>query len=433
MKRLAVITTLLFFTLSGVGTLAALADDASLNTTIYPEDGFVKTLQFTELNDYDIDIEGGAYYFLDGESCYKYVSGEITSEKHDEFSPALDEISTDRYYYYFTDYDSLKVFDKVNETTTTLGDTYYRLKKFDDSIYAVKDNELYRIEGISAEKVVLDYMDYSITETISVGQAEKNLKASRPLTFVTVKKGAYMTEIDLTSLSGEYFKLGYSKQKALDKESGLSDDEVRGKTYITADATHKVQEDTTALLLCYTGNAAIIAIGDTDDGTSYILYEDSVEELSASAISEHVTEPEFNRATVSGGIIYASPFTASGTAIRGNAGSIIVTVKSKVQFEGVLSSAYYEVEFTDEDGTVKTGYVAEGLLENTLIVEKPPETHPDPEYSESTSVTTVLLILAVVILVLVAVGYLVFTATSGKKKVAQQESAPTTPEKEEKE
>ena len=430
MKRLAVITTSLFFTLSGFGTLAALADDATLNTTVYPEDGFVKTLQFSDLNDYDIDTESGVYYFLDGEKCYKYDSGEITAEQFDEFSPALDEISTDRYYYYFTDYYSLKVFDKVNETTTTLGDTYYLLKRFGDNIYAVKDNELYRIEGTAAEKVVLDYMDYSITETISVGQADVNLKESRPLTFVTVKKGAYMTEIDLTSLKGEYFKLGYSRQKALDKESGLSDDEIRAKNYITADATHKTQEDTTALLLCYTGNAAIIAIGDTDDGTSYILYKDNVEALSASAIAEHVSEPEFNRATVSGGIIYSSPFTASCTAIRGNAGSIIVTVKNKVQFRGVLSSAYYEVEFTDEDETVKTGYVAEGLLENMLIVEKPPETHPDPEYSESTSVTTVLLILAVVILVLVAVGYLVFTATSGRKKVAKQESAPTTPEKE---
>ena len=431
MKRLAVITTLLFFTLSGFGAYAALADETSVNQTVYPEDGFIKTLQFSDLKDYD--IEGEAYYFLDGEDCFKYESGEITAQKREEFSPALDEISTDRYYYYFSDTATLEVYDKVDRTPTTFDGEYSLLKKFDAGVYAVKDNGLYRIEGTEEEKIVLDYMDYSITETISVGQAAVSLKEERPLTFVNVLKDAYMTEIDLTSLSGEYFKLDYSKQKAIDKKNGLSDDEVRAKTYSTPDATHRAEGNTTALLLCYTGNAAIVAIGDTEEGTSYILLKDDIEVIPSNTITaEHVTKLESTTATVNGGGIYASPFTVAGTSILDNAGGTTVAVKSKLQFEEVLNFTYYEVEFTLKDGTVKTGYVAEGFLKDMqkIVDNPPPMTTVDPEYSESTAVTSVLLILAVVILVLVAVGYLAFTATSGKKKTAANESAASAPDQE---
>ena len=427
MKRLAVITTSLLLTLFSFGGAYALADEGAKSQTVYPQDKFVRTLEFENLSDYE--IEGNAYYFLDEDTCYMYEDGEKSEVEKVQFSEpkyTVDVGEGENRFTYRLDGSTLKVWGENDEIVPFEGE-FSLLKKFGDSVYAVKENELYIIVGTSVEKVVLNYLDYTVTETISVGQTATALKETRPLTFVNIKKGTYITEIDLTSLDKEYFKLDYSKQKAIDKENGLTDDEINKKKYTTPDATHLVEEETCALLLCYSGNAAIVATGDTEDGTSYILLNDetAIEEIPLEKIAEeHISEPEFTKATVIGNRIYSSPFTVSGTMILDNAGGTIVTVKSKLQFEEVLNLTYYEVEFTSEDGTVITGYIAEGFLDIMQIPDNtPPQTIPDPDYSEETNVTAVLLILAVVILVLVGVGYLIFTATSGKKKAAKEAAA----------
>ena len=234
-----------------------------------------------------------------------------------------------------------------------------------------------------------------------------------------------MTAIDLTSLEGEYFRLDFSKQKAIDKANNV---DVKNKVYPASDATYKVDKDTPALLLCYTGNAAIVALGDTADGTAYILFNDAstVNVLNESEVGCR-KEAEFANATIIGNRIYSSPFTVTGTTLKPNAAGTNVTVNCKIvcegEFQGLLNSVYYEVVFKNEEGEDVTGYVAAGFLTEYIIEDnKDPATVPDPEHNESTRVTTVLLILAVVVLVLVAVGYIVYTATSGRKKKDKKET-----------
>ena len=133
-------------------------------------------------------------------------------------------------------------------------------------------------------------------------------------------------------------------------------------------------------------------------------------------------EPEFANATIIGNRIYASPFTVIGNTLLPNATGTIVKVKSKIEYAGVLNSAYYEVEYKTDGGELKTGYVAAGFLTEYIIEDNQEPTEvPDPEHSEKTQVTTVLLILAVVVLVLIALGYVVYTTTSSKKKKGKKE------------
>lgn len=433
MKRLAVITTSLLFAFSSLsGAHIAFAEEGEKPQTHYPED-FNKTLYFTDLKNYDID--GNTFYFLNGETYYRYekdgegASGELKEFKPDEdfsFSDTKQEVTTEKYYYYFDDNGALTVYEKSTKLPRTFEGEYTSLKEVGGNAYAVKENVLYRFESAEEPSAVQPvYVDYSETEKIAVGQAAENLKNYQALTFVKVRAGAFMTAIDLTLLGGECFELDFSKQKAIDKANNT---DVKNKVYPASDATVKAEKDTPALLLCYAGNAAIVSLGDTADGTAYILFNDpsTIEVLPESVVESCKEEAEFETATIIGSEIYASPFTVLGTTLKSDAAGTNVTVNCKIvcggEYEGLLNSAYYEVVYRNEDGEDVTGYVAAGFLTKYIIEDnKDPSTVPDPEHNEGTRVATVLLILAVVVLVLAAIGYISYTATSGKKKKEHEE------------
>ena len=132
-------------------------------------------------------------------------------------------------------------------------------------------------------------------------------------------------------------------------------------------------------------------------------------------------EKEFENATIIGNKIYASPYVIIGTSSFDNAAGSIVSVLNKLEYEGVLGSAYYEVLYMTENGT-KVGYVADGFLTEYIIEDnKKPSVTPDPDHSEKDNVKTVLLVLAVVVLVLVAVGYIAHIGLSDKRKKQAKE------------
>ena len=106
---------------------------------------------------------------------------------------------------------------------------------------------------------------------------------------------------------------------------------------------------------------------------------------------------------------------------------MIVSVLNKLEYDGVLGSAFYEVMYMTEDKTTHVGYVADGFLTEYIIEDNnDPNIIPDPGHSEKNNTKTVVLILIVVILVLIAVGYLLYIATSDKRKKnkKQQEKIP---------
>ena len=379
-KRLAVITTSLLLTCISFGSASAVSAEES--ETIYPDkNGFVKTLTFSNLRDYEID--GDKYYFADGETLYCYEKGKLAYPEEIEFTPAQTAVTIGNYTYNLTG-TTLKVADFEGSEIQPFEGEYSNLKQFGNKAYAVKDNVLYGFEGAQQpDAICLEYFDYSVTEKINVGQTADALKNYESLTFVTVKEGAVMTAEEGVDVSVN---------------------------------TISLEEPKTALLLCYTGNAALISIGDS----SYVMKNET--EYLEETVAECRKEPEFANATIIGNRIYASPFTVIGNTLLPNATGTIVKVKSKIEYAGVLNSAYYEVEYKTDGGEFKTGYVAAGFLTEYIIEDnKEPTEVPDPEHSEKTQVTTVLLILAVVVLVLIALGYVVYTTTSSRKKKGKKE------------
>lgn len=401
---------------------------AAASDTIYPEDAdFIKSLNFTSLDDFAVngevyafaeknrisvfdsgaltvyepektvaalDCDGDKFYFsTDGGEVYSLPYSEEQEPAEYELTEKTDTVIIGNFTYRLSKDGTLKIADFDSDKVVTAQGSYKNLKSFGDTAYAICENELYSFKGDKYEKISLEYADYAATQRIAIGNTYDRLK-SYSLKFVKIAAGAYMTEIDLTSLDGDFF---------------------------TAGATTSSATETTALLLCYTGkNAAIVAIGDE----SYILLKSKTAETAVTC----ETAPEFENATITGNTIYASPYVIIGTAAQPDAAGMIVKVNKKLQYENVLGSAFYEVEYTANE-TTKTGYVAEGFLTAFIIEDnKQPNVVPDPDYSEKDDVKTVLLIFAVVVLVLAAVGYLAYVGTSGKRNKSRKKDKTQTNE-----
>ncbi len=385
-KKLVALTTALLAAFSAIGTITAFAAESN---TIYPQDtDFIKSLTFSSLSDYAVD--GETYVFAEGSRVYVFENGNLSETTLEdckyEFNPSEESIALDSYLYHFDGDGALPAYNTSTKTPHTFSGNYTDLKQYGGKVYAVKENSLYCFNGAAEQKISLEYADFSATQKISVGQSPYALKNYSSLKFVTVEAGTYMTEVDLTELEDEYFVCG---------------------------DTVTVSEKKVALLLCETGNASIIAIGDE----SYILLKSKTEQAEVNCY----VEKEFENATIIGNKIYASPYVIIGTSSFDNAAGSIVSVLNKLEYEGVLGSAYYEVLYMTENGT-KVGYVADGFLTEYIIEDnKKPSVTPDPDHSEKDNVKTVLLVLAVVVLVLVAVGYIAHIGLSDKRKKQAKE------------
>ena len=397
--------------IASFGGTAALAETG---TTRYPEDSdFIKSLTFDALTDYA--VEGERYAFAENSTVTVYEGGNIEKITFENAVTALDcaegvfycsdgesvyslpdkeksdyvikepekELSNGDYHYRLTG-TMLQIakFSAEGVTGDTIKGEFSKLKLYGTSVYAMKDGSVCEFTGETYSVIALEYYDYTVTQQIIVGNAPAALINYESLRFVTVTEGAHMTEADLTQIDGDYFVTGETETA----KSGI-----------------------TALLLCYTGNSAIIAIGDK----SYIVHESNVQAANVQCTSE----AEFDNATITGNNIYSSPYVIIETPAMSNATGTIVEVVGKLEYEGVLGSVFYEVRYSARNGSVKTGYVADGLLTEYIIEDnKPPTTVPDPEYTESNNTKTILLVLAVVILVLAAVAYLAHVGMKGNKK-----------------
>ena len=404
MKRLALLAVPLLAAASMAGGIAA---NAATGETEYPKDSdFVRTLALTSLTDYA--IEDKLYAFADGECVKVYddgnydeyeIGGSVTgvdvkdgvvyygsgdkayslpdkTECEHAFTAKPSEITSDGFYYYYSG-DNLKIYDRGNETTETYAG-YSLLNKYGGKVYAVSGNKLYMFTGSDSSEVVLEYAVKPDDIEITVGDAADNLKKYGGVKFVNIAAGSYLTEVDLEKLDGEYF---------------VSLDIVR------------TEEKSTALLLCYSGNSAIVSIKDH----AFAVLKDKVSEIALNPS----TDTPYSTAQMIGMNIYASPFVVSGTVANSNALGITVKVLNRIENE-VLESVFYEVEY-GENGA--KGYVAEGFLTGEIRGDnKTPNLETDPEFSENSDTKTILIILAVIILVLAAISYILYVSGKGKKK-----------------
>ncbi len=407
--------------LSSFGGITSFAET---NETRYPEDGdFIKPLTFGALSDYavneeryafaeknavtvydggnvekfefesdiiSLDCSDGVFYCSNGETVYSLPSKE---ESDYEMKNAVTAIDVGDYNYRLTD-KTLKIADYAADTVHTPEGEFSNLKLFGEKVYALSDGKVCLFTGETYTVISLTYYDYTVTQEIAVGNTASALINYKSLEFVTVTEGAHMTRIDLTEIDGEYFQTGETQ---------------------TAGAL------VTALLLCRTGNAAVIAIGDD----SYLVHESNVKTASVQCVSP----AEFENATITGNNIYSSPYVIVGTPAMSDATGTIVKVVGKLEYEGVLGSVFYEVRYTTKNGSIKTGFVADGLLTEYIIEDnKDPSVVPDPDYTEGNNTKTVLLIFAVVILVLAAVAYLAYVGTKSGKKSKKKSKEKDKPE-----
>lgn len=422
-KKLATFTTaaLLAVSLMGGGASANAADGG----TIYPEDEkFIKVLAFDSLGDYAVD--GEKYAFADGNTVKILKDGEyIKTPPFDKEVISLD-IKDSVIYCSCSDGTSYSLTEKLNENNKKFyesqkceyvfgqksnrilfGDYLYNihngnlyinyleapelppeiyegnfsnLKQYGENVYAVNGNVLYEFTGTQGNAVVLEYTIDTKDLHIAVGQASVALKSFAPVQFVEIAEGAIMTKVDLENLSDEF----------------IATDIVKAK------------ENTTALLLCYTGNAAVVSIGES----SYILLKSKTSETEM----EYSTEKPFETAQMTNNMIYASPFVTGGTACYNSAMSMVVTVLARLECTDVLDTPFYEVEY-EVAGMKARGYVTEGFLTPYIAEDnKKPEEVRDPEYSENSDTKTILIIFAVVVLVLAVLAYVVHLSSNKKNK-----------------
>lgn len=430
-KRLAVLTIALAL---AVG--AAMPSVFAAAETVYPSDSFEPYLTFENLADFAIDgdkyafaqnfngeseilvytrekdsefgtletlcennyeianleTEDGTYYYSDASGAvYKDEGIKLKDEDEYEFNRES-RVNSGSYTYDLTD-GTLSVVHFPDLDTKQFEGTYSKLKKYGESVYVIKENVLYSLNGTEESPVstAFRYYNFDSTGKIEIGTSADKLKV-HSLTLVKIEAGAYLTRVDLTDLNGAYF---------------------------TAEITQKFSKTQYGVLLCTSDEAAIIGIKNH----AYVTSRDKVTALSAEEASQLLTfETKCgydDGATITGNRIYSKPFVSDGTTaadgekVTGLKVSVIRQIDSEI-----LGFTFFEVLYS-YGGTTRTGYVAHGFLSPTLKEDTPPGAYPgedNPDYSEKDNVTTVVIVLVLVVLVLAAVGYLTYIGTSDKRK-----------------
>lgn len=268
---------------------------------------------------------------------------------------------------------------------------YSRLKKYGETAYVIKENALYSLNR--AEKTPLSgadgslyYMDYGETEKIEAGGVLNDIQ-SASMQFVTLKAGAHYSEIDLDSLTAQTATLPVDKNKTSVAAGG----EV-------------------ALLICRTGDSAIISIGKK----SYVMLGENAEDSTLSAAVADFT-PATGNVIVDDACLYFAPHYSEGTKKTAVPSGVSVNVKAKFS-HAVLDYDYYAISY-ESDGETIEGYIPAGFIFlGPAFADENPTPVADPDYSEADVVRTVVLIIVVVALVLVAAGYVIYVATADKRR-----------------
>lgn len=328
--------------------------------------------------------DGVFYYKLSGSEIYSLPDKQVTSHKMSVTTLPVSESG----YSYSLNEGNINIWDGVN--TAKVEGNFSNVKVFENVVYAVNGNRLNKITPpASAEVIPFEIADFEATERIPVGgtlSALKTYNLEKPH-FATLKDGEYLTEVYLNELTtaSEYFIVGNTVKV------GESEKFIAGQT---------------ALILCKTGNADIIAL----NGACYIKLADE------GAAFRELTSPEYENATVCVPFDYAysSPFVNESTRLFEIDWGEEVTVLGKIS-SPELKQEFYLVSRAKAGGGEETGYVPCGFLVESDGGEKESETK-DPDYSESDMIRTVVLVILLVVLILCATCYIVYVLTAGKKK-----------------
>ena len=278
---------------------------------------------------------------------------------------------------------------------------FSKLKKYNDTAYAVMNNCLYRMDGATAVKINPTYVDLNLAEKIATGTAAEALKSDSAISYGWLENGKYYTEIDLTSELGSTFKIPNPATA----------------TTLSADRLY-------CTVLAQSGNAYII----TMNGKSYLTAKSNV---SLVAETPSLIQPDAEVAYAIEDIgVYAKPYLSPNTGIgqlkSGSANAVTVLG----QYTDLTGIEYYKVTFTEGENTV-TGYVAKELMTPYAFPAEDEEINTEgggEDFKYESNIVTVALAVAIVALVLIAVLYLGIASSRSdrrrKKKQAVKKKKP---------
>jgi hypothetical protein len=331
----------------------------------------IKNLEYLSDVLYLGDADGNAY-LIDGTSSQSQISFETEN-------PVKAGDNT----YYLTNDGALYFIGGGN--LLQIGEDYSHLKTYNNLAYAIKNNEIVKIDGTSTQTLTFSYTDYSAASTIAVGTAYEALKATYTVATVNVESGAYCTEINLNTAQGTYFN---------------------------AVKTFKLSGAKSALLLATTGNASIIAMNDGDEVKSYITKSSYLSATTYKDVDADMT----GGYVVSDVGVYSSPYISEATKITTIKQATVVEITQKFSLS-FMGTDYYKINYTNEQGQKVSGYIpASFLTPYTFAAERAEEETISGDFDYSTNVERVILVLIIVGLVIVAIAYLTVIGTRPRNK-----------------
>ncbi len=452
-KKCALITTLLVSAVAVsavVPGITAFADDAaaSIDTTIYPE-SYTYELSFEDLHDYSIEDDN--YIFADGNKVivlqgddmnYWEMSSDVTNvdvqdgvfycmyekgsyvlsgsswsaadEDHDFTPRSSSYMETDEELGYSLVYAGENtyrtnqygliidyVFEDTVASETKTG--YSMLRYYNDTVYAVCDNEVFAFDGIDETPIVFTYIDFQDADEIAIGNSLEK-----------------MQEIDITNLCKVTLKSETSAGDPVYMSSiSLEDSDIRGEYFkvsdtfqVTDSSTLKAGDD--ALLLCTVGNAYIVSyqrdvyiMAQSGADVSVIPLEDS--DIPAATAIETFSA-------------YYTPFIKECNSYFDliTAQSYDIVGELTQETYPFLAYDFYVIstDETDDNGETITinGYVPSGAMSEYTYPPETPSTTSEDEPSYDNYIRTVVLVIVLVALILALAGYLIFVATGSKRR-----------------
>lgn len=329
-------------------------------------------------------IDGETVFYCRDASGKSYSLPDKTEAEHD--FTVKDTVPTGKFTYYT--FEGV-IYSLELPTTTTKLDGCSLLKEYGGKAYVVKENKIHALNGTDTEVLNLFYTDFKSAGNIAVGDSLSKLRTFGGTQFVMLTAGAFKTEVDLNDFSGRYFKTG---------------------------KTSAATEGETALLLCTTGNAALVINGSD----CYITLARNTEPVTRGAESE----PAFANATVCVpyDFVYASPALVDGVKLKRLdwGAQVKVLALLSAEYSPELSCDFYKISYTDDSGIPQTGYIPCNFLTEYKTDDAVLDEIPDPGHNEEDLTKTVMITVLIIALVLIALGYLVYVGTSGKDKKSKK-------------
>ncbi len=348
-----------------------------------------------------IDYAEGHLYFKNISGTYMYP--DETNPVEHTFPASTHSLEIEGDQYLLNNKSELKLFNKNNGDEALIGENFSSLKKFGDSVYAVKDNCPYVLEGSTATPLNLEYTDFSAADNVAAGIVKYELKSGEyEVKTATLKGGSYYSQIDPDNIGTAFKHITTLKAdgaiSCLVLFAGTQDtDEVSvivagGNCYITATKN--------LTFSAYTAPANDWIKGPEGQSKAYLRESTGV---------------------------YSAPYMSEGTKItQANASQpIAVNVQEKFVLD-FIDTTFYRISFTDDNGKTVSGFVASGFLDeyDYSADNNKPATSDKEDFSYENNITTVILVLVIVGLVIIAIVYLTIVGTkqdkNGKKKRKKQ-------------